>query len=71
MVFFTTELLLCCTARMCIIIGTKHEVYTCVRMRTLRDSALEMGRVRWHGAINSSLYLHIKLTLFLSKSASK
>ena len=36
----------------------KHEIYTYVCMRTLHDSALDMGRVRWHGAINSSLCLH-------------
>ena len=52
-----------CTAELgCALSGTKHEIYTYVHMRTLRDSALEMGHVRWHGAINSSLFLHKHLT---------
>ena len=52
-IFFSPQSFLFIAQHGCALIGTKHKVYTYVRMRTLRDSTLKMGRVRWHGAINS------------------
>ena len=42
---FSPQLLLHCTAGICVINWNEHEVYTYVRMRTLRDDTLEMARL--------------------------
>ena len=54
-IFFTTELLLHYRAGMCVN-WNEHEVYILMCACALHDGTLEMGRVRWHGAIN--IHIH-------------
>ena len=50
--FFTTELLLCCTEGMCVNWNGTCGLYLYAHARQC------MNRVRWHGAINSTLCMH-------------